>query len=310
MFDAKKLLDAMTSAQQAPGAPGADGGLGGVLSNVLGKLGQTGGQQPGASAGSGGGGLGGLLGAVLGQATQGLSGAAQKTGASDAFGRISGGQSTGDLLTKAKDMLGQNQLVGGAALGSLATLFLGTKAGRGLAVNTAKIGGLALVGGLAFQAWQNYQQGKPLVDTGGRAAIDAAPDTSPFGVTSDTQRDDATSAVLIRAMIASASADGVVDEQERVAILGNLQQLGLGPAAAKFLEAEFANPATAEDLAAAVGSPEDGAQVYAAARLTIDPDEPTEQAFLAELAQRLGLDRKLVAHIDAAAEGAKVQRGA
>ena len=48
-----------------------------------------------------------------------------------------------------------------------------------------------------------------------------------------------------------------------------------------------------------------GAQVYAAARLAIDPDTAEEQDFLAALAGALALEPSLVAHIDAAAASAK-----
>lgn len=320
MFDAKKLLDAMMSASQSPAQGGSgQGGLGGLLGNVLGQLQQGGGGQGQGGGGAAQGGIGGLIGSVLGQATQGLQGAGQRTGVSpainDILGRLSGGQAGagaggGDLLGRAKDMLGQNQLAGGAALGSLAGLFLGSKAGRGLAVDAAKLGGLALVGGLAYQAWQNYQQGKPLVSLpqqGGQPQIAEAPAESAFGTTGDAGQDNATALLLIRAMIAAASADGVVDDAERAHITGNLQQLGAEPDAAQFLDAEFASPATALNLAAQAGSPEVAAQVYAAARLTIDPDHEAETAFLRDLAGALGLDTQLVANIDAAAESAKVQ---
>ncbi|PSC03440.1 DUF533 domain-containing protein [Alsobacter soli] len=317
MFDAKKLLDAMMSASQAPTQGGGQGGLGGLLGNVLGQLQQGGAAQPGQPAQPPGGGLGDLIGSVLGQAKQGLQGAGQQvnqaTGAGDALGQmlgqLTGGQGGGDLLARAKDMLNQNQLAGGAALGSLAGLFLGSKAGRGLAVDAAKLGGLALVGGLAYQAWQNYQQGKPLVNIPGMgASVAEAPVESPFGTTGDAGQDNATSLLLIRSMIAAASADGVVDDAERAHITGNLQQLGANPEAAQFLDQQFANPASAADLAAGAGSPEIAAQVYTAARLTIDPDEPTETAFLQELAGALQLDPQLVANIDAAAESVKVQQ--
>jgi uncharacterized membrane protein YebE (DUF533 family) len=53
-------------------------------------------------------------------------------------------------------------LAGGIAGGALANVLSGKK-GRKLAGSALKVGGLALVGGLAYKAWQNHQQG------GGRA---------------------------------------------------------------------------------------------------------------------------------------------
>ena len=46
-------------------------------------------------------------------------------------------------------------------MGGLGGLVLGTKAGRAMAGSAIKLGALALIGGLAYQAIQNYQQGKP-----------------------------------------------------------------------------------------------------------------------------------------------------
>ncbi|WP_293856432.1 DUF533 domain-containing protein [uncultured Alsobacter sp.] len=315
MFDAKKMLDALVAASQAPSgaraAPGAapQGGLGDILGSVLGQLQQ--GAPGGTSAGGAAGGLGGLLGAVLGQATQGLQGAAQKSGAgpalNDIIGQLSGGRSGGDLAGKLRDVVNQNQFAAGGALGSLAGLFLGSKAGRGLAVNAAKLGGLAMIGGLAYQAWQNYSLGKPMMDLGQAQGLAAPPERSPFGSTGNDRVDQENAEILLRAMIAAAAADGTVDDAERAQIVGGLQQLGIDTEAAQFLDQEFANPATVEDLAAAVAEPAMAAQVYTAARLTIDPDEQAEKDFLAALAEALGLDEQLVAHIDAAAESAKVQ---
>jgi len=291
---------------------------------VLGQLGQPGapgahpgqsGTQPGVGgvAGAGGGGLGDLLGGVLAQIQQGQGAtSANAAGGAGGLGGLlgsllggagaAGGQ--GDLVGKLKEVIGQNQLATGAAAGGLAAIFLGTKAGRGLAVNAAKLGGLAMIGGLAYQAWQNYSQGQQ-AQASATGTVEEAPADSPFGLTADTANDNSTAILLIRAMIAAATSDGVVDDSERALIVGNLRQIGLDPAAAGFLDEAFANPYTPADLANDTSSPEVAAQVYTAARLTIDPNKASERAFLAKLASGLGLDAELVAHIDAAAESVK-----
>jgi len=302
-----------------PGAGGgAGGGLGDLLGGVLAQLGQPGAAgarpgQAGAQPGAGGGGLGDLLGGVLAQIQQGQ-GATSANAAGGAgglgglLGSLLGGAGAagaqGDLVGKLKEVIGQNQLASGAAAGGLAAIFLGTKAGRGLAVNAAKLGGLAMIGGLAYQAWQNYSQGQQ-AQASATGTVEEAPADSPFGLTADTANDNSTAVLLIRAMIAAATADGVVDDAERAVIVGNLRQIGLDPAAAGFLDEAFANPYTPEDLANDTSSPEIAAQVYTAARLTIDPNKASERAFLAKLASDLGLDAELVAHIDAAAESVK-----
>jgi uncharacterized membrane protein YebE (DUF533 family) len=55
-----------------------------------------------------------------------------------------------------------------------------------------------------------------------------------------------------------------------------------------------------QSLVSAVDTPEQGAELYLAARLAIDPDEPSERAYLDALAERLGLPAELRANLDAA----------
>ena len=50
-----------------------------------------------------------------------------------------------------------DQLAGGLAGGALANALSGKKA-RKIAGSALQMGGLALIGGLAYKAWQNYQQ--------------------------------------------------------------------------------------------------------------------------------------------------------
>ena len=105
---------------------------------------------------------------VLGQATSGVREGAGRldecTGASnrarDAIGQATG-QSPDELIAKLKELIASNQLGAGAALGGLGALILGTGTGRSLAGSAVKLGGLALIGGLAYKAYQNYQQGLP-----------------------------------------------------------------------------------------------------------------------------------------------------
>jgi uncharacterized membrane protein YebE (DUF533 family) len=277
------------------------GGQGGGLGDILGKLGQQAG---------GSGGIADILKQVLGQATSGVKEGAERiddaTGASR-YARDAVGQSTGrspdDMLEQLKELIAKNQFGTGAALGGLGGLVLGTGTGRSLAGSAIKLGGLALVGGLAYKAYQNYQQGQP-AQTGGqpqRQALLAAPEGSGFEPAAVTN-DHAT--LLIRAMIAAAAADGRIDEQEQKKILGGLQQAGLAGAAQQFLAREVNNPATVDDLAAAVSSQEEAVQVYTAARVAVDPDAEEEHEFLVALAERLGIDDDLAAHIDATARSA------
>jgi uncharacterized membrane protein YebE (DUF533 family) len=300
MFNAKSLLDALVSAgsqianQSGQQGGAASGGLGGMLGNIASQVQQAGGA----------GGIGGLVGSVLSQATQGVKDAAANSGlqqkATDMVGQASGGRTPQDLIEQARGMLGQNQMAAGAVLGTLGALVFGTSTGRGVAASAAKLGGLALIGGLAYKAYQNYQAGRPVM--GQEQAVLAAPAGTGFEPEIASNE---TAVLFIRAMIAAAAADGVIDAQERNAIIGGLTEAGFDPEANTWLENEMANPASVDSLVEQTGTPELAAQVYTAARLAINPDKRSEKDFLAGLAGSLGLDAELVANIDAAAASAK-----
>jgi uncharacterized membrane protein YebE (DUF533 family) len=337
MFDAKKLLESLVTGAGSRSRPGEGRGEGG-LGDLLGQLtrgtsapGREGASQGGGGLGDllrnlqsgqgGGGGLGDLLRnlqqqggqggglaetlrQVLGQATQGTREGAsqigQATGAGEAITRMSGGRSPEDLLAQLKDLMAGNQLGTGAALGGLGGLLLGSKTGRSAAMSAAKLGALALIGGLAYSAYRNYSQGKPPIN----AAANLNPEEAPEGTGFEPQAVSNESAMLyIRAMIAAAAADGRIDEAEQASIVEGLRQSGLDAEAEAFLEDELKNPARAADLAAAVGSREQALQVYTAARIAIDPDTEGERTFLADLARELRLERELASHVDAAARG-------
>ncbi|MGE0765482.1 MAG: tellurite resistance TerB family protein [Hyphomicrobiaceae bacterium] len=290
--------------QAAPTA--APSGSGGGLGDILGRI-QEGLAKQSGGAGGQGGGLIDILGQVLGQATQGVREGAGRvdgaTGASghmrDAIGRATG-KSPDELLNQLKDLIQNNQLGAGAIAGGLGSILLGTATGRSIAGSAVKIGALALIGGLAYKALQNYQQGRPLI-SGPDGDVEAAPSGSGFEADAVTQ--DAAQ-LYIRAMIAAAAADGRIDASEQQKIIGSLKQGGLDAEAEAFLAGELNNPASIADLVAAARSPAEAVQVYTAARIAIDLDTAEEHEFLSALAQGLGLDETLTGHIDAQARAA------
>lgn len=310
------LRDVLGGGRPGSGGTGGGGGLQDILRDILGG-GQAGpaSRMVGDSGQAGGGGsLLDTLRQVLGQATSGVREGAgrldEMTGASgrarDALGQTTG-QSPEELIAKLKELIANNRLGAGAALGGLGALILGTGAGRSLAGSAVKLGGLALIGGLAYKAYQNYQQGLPPLG-GARPGtppaqqqLVAAPRGSGFEA--DAVTHDA-AVLYIRAMIAAAAADGRIDAAERQKITGGLQQAGLDAEAQQFLEDEIGRPATIEELAEAVSSEQDAVQVYTAARIAIDVDSGAEHAFLAQLAEALEIDAGLAAQVDAAARGA------
>jgi uncharacterized membrane protein YebE (DUF533 family) len=221
------------------------------------------------------------------------------------------GQSPNQLLQKAKDAAAQHPGLTQAALVGLAGLMLTKRRKSGLAGHLTKLGGLALIGGLAYKAYQSQQNPRQMPDqlpapetpptrVAGTQADSATggldlPETSRFHPISQTEDD---ALLFLRTMVAAAASDGQVDEAERARIIKGLTEAGVDPQASRWLDDEMASPADVEELAASVNDPEKAAQVYAAARIAIDPDTMQEREFLNQLALALDLDPAMRAQID------------
>lgn len=247
-----------------------------------------------------------VLGDLFKQAKEGTREGARKideaTGAGDKMSDLSrqlSGKTPEELLQALQDLISNNKLGAGAALGGLGALILGTKTGRSAAVTAAKLGALALIGGLAYKAYQNYQSGSS-TDAAAKGDIELPPSGSGFEPAA-VSNDEAI--LMIRAMIAAAAADGRIDGEEQQRIIDSLQQgrTELDSEAEEFLARELNAPSSPEAIAAAVSSQQQAAKIYAAARIAVDPDTRGEQQFLYELARRLGIDQDLARHINAAA---------
>lgn len=280
MFDAKQLLDLLASGRIGAGADAAAGGVNDAIERgkaaasdaaTVAKEATTQAANQTASTLSG----------VLGQAQAQLQ-----------------GTQAAEYIGKAKELVEQNPVGTLATLGGLAALLLGTRGGRETTGGLVKLGGLAAIGGIAYKALRNYQEGKPLTQgVPGLGQLTAAPEQTGFDAEAHTHD---TALLLVRTMVATAAADGNIDAGQRAQILGELKSGGLDAEAAQFLENEIHHPASAAEIAGAVGASKELAlQVYAAAQLVAR--SAPEKAFLQSLAQALALDPALVAHIDATA---------
>ena len=175
---------------------------------------------------------------------------------------------------KAKEIVGQNPVGTTAALGGLAAILLGTQGGRAVTGSAVKLGGLAAIGGLAYKALRNYQQGRPLIEgVPGLEQLTAAPGGSGFSEEAHTNE--------FRASAGPRDGrDGCLRRScrssQRVKIVGELKDGGLDAQAAEFLDAEIQHPATIDAIAKGVGSSKELAlQVYAAAHLVASSEPET-----------------------------------
>ena len=189
----------------------------------------------------------------------------------------------GDLTAKAKDTWNsQSTLTKGAVAGGLFGVLLSGDARRLLGTGV-QVGGAALIGGLAYKAYQDWQNSK----SPDQAQLPAPTPSEDFSIS------------LLQAMIAATKADGTVTATERAQITAQLPQFGLGPDAAAMIAAELDAPFDPNRIAALAQSEAEASQIYAASLLAVDPEGLAEKGYLAMLAARLNLDPGLVQHLHA-----------
>ncbi|SJM90772.1 conserved hypothetical protein [Crenothrix polyspora] len=175
---------------------------------------------------------------------------------------------------------------GAMAAGALAIL-LGTSVGRKLTGAGLKLGSLAAIGGVAYNAFQKWQsqQPAPIANAG-------QPVTELSGAASDQR-----GKVLLIAMIAAAKADGVVDDKEKEMIGQQLEKLNLGDSASVFAE-ELNKPLDIKAVAAGADSPTTAAEIYLISRAILNVDNEQERSYLTQLAAEMNLAPELVAELE------------
>lgn len=139
--------------------------------------------------------------------------------------------------------------------------------------------GAALIGGLARRAYAGWKA---------REVPAAA-----FEV------DEACAERLLQAMVAAARADGHVTHAERTAIEARLTRLGLAAEMQALIAAELDSPLDVGRIAGLARTEAEAVEIYAASLLVVDEAGEAERAYLAALADRLGLATALVAHVHA-----------
>ncbi len=221
-----------------------------------------------------------------------------------------------------------------AILGGLASLVLGGRRGHGGfgsgfgapgmgsgMGSTGRLGGLALVATLAYQAYQSWQanQGQPTrghdasapVRAGGfiPSADEAARmlGGTRFAPASPAEEQDRARALLI-AMITAAKADGHVDADEQRRIFGEMDRHALDADDKAFLMDALRAPVDVQAVARLARSPEQASEIYAASLMAVTIDTPQERAYLDHLARQLGLDPGFARHIEATLTAASSQR--
>ncbi len=266
---------------------GGLGGSGGMLGQILGQLG-GGPARGGAPAGTGDilGQLSGLSRSLGGGRASAGTRAMPTSGFPAGAGMGGGTGGLGDMLGGAGGGLGGMLGGGGGGLGGM--LGGGSSGGGGMMGGNMRgavgAGGLALLAMLAMKALQGR---------GGQSAP-----TTPEALPEETVSEDA-AALVLRAMIDAAKADGQIDGNEMQRIMGKLDEGGASAEEKDLLLTEMRKPLDPEGLAAQARSPEQAAQVYAASLLAIEVDTDAERTYLRRLAGALRLDAGTVQQLHA-----------
>ena len=211
--------------------------------------------------------------------------------------QVLGGNMSGagrDLKAQLDAADGSRAFAGGAVAGGLLGLLLGGGRRRGFGGGI----GSAVLGALALQAYQTYQRrqsrgGQGLAEpVSSRFDEQALPHARPAAEGSPFEL------ALVRAMVGAAKSDGHIDAAEQRRLFAEVERMGLDAEAKAYVFDLLTRDVDLQSLAAAADTPEQGAELYLAARLAIDPDQPAERAYLDALAARLRLPPDLRATLD------------
>ncbi|WP_052401274.1 tellurite resistance TerB family protein [Muricoccus aerilatus] len=290
---------------------GEDRGGGGLFGGGgIGSLGREGTVQPPSQEDDRGG--GGLFGGGIGSpGTGGMGGGG--------FGGGLGGMLGGGLGG------GLGSMAAGGILGSL----LGGGRRRSGGGSLMQMGGMAVLGTLAYRAWQKFQESQGVPESaragagtapsappssGPWAGATAAPAGAPVGAQGSVPdpkefaQDEVPAAdgqpfglSIIKAMISAAKADGHMDNDERNRIFDEVEKLGLDAEAKGFVFQAMDAPTDPGAVAALARTDAQKAEIYLVSRMVAEPDTAAERAYLDALAHRLGLAAGLRQSLDAQA---------
>jgi uncharacterized membrane protein YebE (DUF533 family) len=234
---------------------------------------------------------------------------------------------TNGLVGKILGIVGTKHFAAGVLTGGLGTSMLG--GGKETLETVAKLGGMALLGTLAYKAVGNYQQQKATgVQQSMLGAVKAsateivsqtgnllsgitgeqktAPALSPEPLTPNPDL----SLAILRAMIGAAKADGHMDANESQKIFSQIETANVSSQEKMLLMQEIANPLDLRLIAQASQTPQDAAQIYLAALLVCENRKPSEQDYFSSLAAALRIDPALAGTLQDELNKASVQKAA
>ena len=190
-------------------------------------------------------------------------------------------QGFGEMFNRVTSQI-PDGLAGGAAAGGIMALLMSSKSARKFAGTAASIGGAALLGGLAYKAYKNWQY---------NSANAAATELSGFK--SDDSLQAGFQLALIKAMISAAKADGHINEIEQQRIVRAIEQMELSSETKGQVFDLLRRPIRIDEIVKGITNLEQKSEIYLASCLVLDPEHPSEQIHLEQLARAMQLPDEL-----------------
>jgi len=177
----------------------------------------------------------------------------------------------------------------GVLAASAVALLLGTNSGRRLSRKAFKAGSPFALGGLAYAAYDHWQQ---------KQNVEVPNTGTPINDLAETEAQTRSEAI-VQAMISAAKSDGHLDTEEQNIIATKMQSLGLENDVMSFLMKELNKPADVASVIALSDSPATARELYLASAMVVDLNNADEREYMDSLAGGLELDAELVKELEA-----------
>ena len=224
----------------------------------------------------------------------------QFLGSSNPGATDSQGQGLGQTVSNlAKGIPGG--LAGGAAAGGIVALLMSNKSARKYAGKAAKYGGAAMLGGLAFKAYQNWSNNNSASAQAQNNSISPALSETNFhqhAIESSVDSQDDFELTVVKAMIAAAKSDGHIDAEEQQRIFQAVDNMELTAEEKGIVFDSLQKDIPISEIAGNVRSLELKSEIYLASCLVTKADHPGEREYLDKLGLALALPKELLQQLE------------
>ena len=192
-------------------------------------------------------------------------------------------------------------MAGGAAAGGIMALLMSNKSARKYAGTAAKYGGAAMLGGLAFKAYKNWQSNDPAAAQKAATSQASATSEETFhqqAIDNSVGSESNFELNIIKAMIAAARADGHIDASEQKRIFQAVEKMELSSEDKAIVFDCLQKDISIQEFANGISSMELKAEIYLASCLVSEPDHPAEREHLDKLGSALALPKELLKQLE------------